>query len=211
MPMSQHPMLDSATELQEVINFDADDLLANKQGHLSPRQRDQLLDRQKRSLNLLMRVAGIVSLMILGAVLLGNWGIIVLGVMALILAIMAGVEYMVGYQTYTRDLNANHVETIQGIAHYVWRGDSIMGIETRPTGIRIGDEQFLLMEDQARAFIDGEIYAVHYAPATHTLLSAEQINLQSTPSTEVDDDEIAYWELVEADDQRQQQSGKTTQ
>jgi len=198
-------MLDAGAELQAVINFDADDLLANKQGHLSHHQREQLGARQKRSLRLLMTVAGVVALMVVGAVLLGNLGIIVLGVMALILAVMAVVEYMVGYQTYTRDLNANYAETIQGMVHYIWRGDSIMGIETRPSGIRIGDVQFLLMEDQARAFIEGEIYVLHYAPSTHTLLSAEHIDLQSPASLSVDED-IAYWEVNIDNDQAQASS-----
>ncbi|GAB5493921.1 MAG: hypothetical protein Phog2KO_41360 [Phototrophicaceae bacterium] len=181
-------------ELQQVINFTDADLKANAEGYLSTKQRAYLHSRQTRSFKLLMGVAGIVSLMAVGAIIIGSLGMIVLGVMALVLAIMSAVEYVVGYQSYSRDLKAPEIETIQGVVHYIWRGDSVMGVETRPSGIRIGDIQFLLMEDQARAFVDGDIYALHFAPATHTLLSAEPITLRHDLSS---DAEVAYWDESE--------------
>ncbi|MGJ3238857.1 MAG: hypothetical protein ACFE0Q_09145 [Anaerolineae bacterium] len=184
-------------ELQQVLRFTDADLKANASGVLSSSQRAQLRDRQRRSLRLLMGVAGAVALMTVGAVVLGGFGVIVLGTMALILGVMALVEYMIGYQTYSRDLHHNEIETVQGVVHYVMRGDSVMGIETRPAGIRIGDVQFLLMEDQARAFEEGAVYAVHIAPATNTLLSARLIQLDEAPAI---DAEVAYWD-IQADEQ----------
>lgn len=178
-------------ELQQVINFTDADLKANAQGHLSANQRDYLESRQKRSLKMLIGIVSIIVVMVLGAVIIGSLGMIVLGIMALVLAIMSLVEYIVGYQSYTRDLSAPEIETIQGVIHYIWRGDSVMGIETRPSGIRVGDIQFLLLEDQTRAFREGTIYALHFAPATHTLLSAEPVVLRHDLS---DDAEIAYWD-----------------
>ncbi len=178
-------------ELQQVINFTDADLKANTDGYLSANQRDYLSSRQQRSRKLLIGITSVIVMMAIGAILLGSLGMIVLGVMALVLGIMSLVEYVIGYQSYTRDLNAAEIETIQGVVHYIWRGDSIMGIETHPSGIRIGDIQFLLMEDQARAFVEGKIYALHFAPATHTLLSAEPVVLRHDLS---DDAEIAYWD-----------------
>lgn len=189
-------------ELQQVINFNDADLKANAAGRLSSRQREQFVVRQQRSFRLLGAVTVIITFMSLGAILLGSMALIVLGVMALIMAIMAIVEYVIGYQTYSRDLKANRIETIQGVVHYVWRGDSALGIETKPSGIRVGDIQFLLMEDQARAFIDGEIYLLHFAPATHTLLSAERIRLRE--EDDFVDAEVAYWE----ESKQQQESSK---
>jgi|GEM_PF-1681770 len=179
-------------ELQQVINFTDADLKANAEGFLSLAQRNKLEERQKRSLRLLSGVAGVVLVMALLALVTGNAGMIVFGVMALISAVMLAVEYVVGYYTYTRDLNSDAIETIQGVVSYVWRGDAAMGIETKPSGIRIGDVQFLLMEDQARAFADGEIYVLHYAPATHTLLSAERVYLRE--QQDFIDAEVAYYE-----------------
>lgn len=176
-------------ELQQVIGFTDADLKANAQGYLSAKQREYLASRQKRSRKLLLGIVSVIMMMTLGAIIMGNLGMIALGIMALVLAIMSLVEYVIGYQSYTRDLNAAEIETIQGVVHYVWRGDSIMGIETHPSGIRVGDIQFLLMEDQARAFVEGKIYALHFAPATHTLLSAEPVVLRHDLS---DDAEVAY-------------------
>lgn len=181
-------------ELQQVINFTDADLKANAEGYLSTKQRTYLQSRQQRSFKLLMGIVAVIAVMALGAIIIGNLGMIVLGVMALVLAIMSAVEYVVGYQSYSRDLNAPEIETIQGVVHHIWRGDSVMGVETRPSGIRIGDVQFLLMEDQARAFIEGDIYALHYAPATHTLLSAEPVTLSHNLSS---DAEVAYWDESE--------------
>ena len=179
-------------ELQQVINFTDADLKANIEGRLSFAQREKLHSRKERSLKLLLSVAGIIAIMLTIAVLIGNMGFVVFGIMALITGVLALVEYLVGYQTYNRDLESSQIETIQGVVHYIWRGDSIMGIETKPSGIRVGDVQFLLMEDQARAFLEGEIYALYFAPATHSLLSAKQLILEDT--TLASDAEVAYWE-----------------
>lgn len=179
-------------ELQQVINFTDADLKANVEGHLSFAQREKLHSRKERSLRLLVAVAGGISILLTIAILSGTIGIIVFGIMAFIMGVLALVEYMVGYQTYNRDLETSQIETIQGVVHYIWRGDSVMGIETRPSGIRVGDVQFLLMEDQARAFIEGEVYALYFAPATHTLLSAQQLILEDMPLAS--DAELAYQE-----------------
>lgn len=178
-------------ELQQVINFTDADLKANADGLLSQKQRQLLEARKERSLRLLSGVVAVVASMMIGAFFLGNMGLIVLGIMAIILGIMALVEFFIGYQTYTRDLSRTEIETIQGVVHYIWRGDSALGIETRPSGIRVGDIQFLLMEDQARAFIEGDIYALHFAPASHSLLSAKRVILEDRMAS---DAEVAYWE-----------------
>lgn len=178
-------------ELQHVLNFTDADLKANSAGHLSSAQRAKLRSRQQRSLRLLVGVTGIIALLLCAALLIGKMALIVFGVMALIMAVLALVEYVIGYQTYSRDLSASRIETIQGIVHYIWRGDTALGIETRASGIRIGDMQFLLMEDQARAFTEGEIYLVYLAPATHTLLSAERVLLRDELES---DAEIRDWE-----------------
>lgn len=182
-------------DLHRAIDFTTDDLNANRQGLLSPKQREQFSHRQQRSQRFLTGVALIVALMLVGAVLLGTLGIIVLGIIALILGVLGIIEYWIGYQTYTRDLQYNQVEAIQGVVRYVWRGESALGIATSPSGIRVGDMQFLLLEDQARAFIEGDIYVLYYAPSTHTLLSAEQIYLRDTVMEH--DVEVAYWESAE--------------
>lgn len=178
-------------ELQQAINFTDADLKANAEGHLSFAQRQQLEERKQRSLRLLKGIATIVILMMIVAFFLGNMGGVVFGVMALILGIMALVEFFISYQTYTRDLSQSEIETIQGVVRYIWRGDTAMGIETKPSGIKVGDMQFSLMEDQTRAFIEDEIYLIHFAPASHSLLSAKPVVLEDKIAS---DAEIAYWE-----------------
>lgn len=180
-------------ELQQAINFTDADLKANAEGHLSSAQRQQLETRKERSLRLLKGVVAIVTVMMIIAFFLGNIGIVVFGVMALILGIMALVEFFISYQTYTRDLRHSEIETIQGVVHYIWRGDTAMGIETKPSGIKVGDMQFSLMEDQTRAFIENEIYLIHFAPASHSLLSAKHVVLEDNLAS---DAEIAYWEAT---------------
>lgn len=180
-------------ELQTVFDFSTTELAANQQGQLSGRQRETLEARQQRSFQLLIGMG--IAVVVLGilAAIVGNIGLVVLGILAVVVAVLALMEYIVGYRSYTQDLTARRIETIQGIVHYVRRGEAVMGIDTHPAGIRIGDLQFLLMEDQARAFEEGAIYAVHFAPATHSLLSAEPV-FWADDSEDVDA-EIAYWEV----------------
>ena len=108
------------------------------------------------------------------ALLLDGIGLAIFGVIALLGAVLGIVEYFTGYATYRRDLDSG-VASIQGQLHYVQRGNTVLNIEPHPSGIRVGDETFLLLELQVEAFTPGAIYVLYYAPRTHTLLSAEKV------------------------------------
>ncbi|MEL7436201.1 MAG: hypothetical protein AAFN11_19820 [Chloroflexota bacterium] len=180
-------------ELQDALNFTNADLEANQIGKLSPTQREALKKRRLRSWQMLRNLASAIILMVIGAVLFSGITSIFLGTTALILTVMGFAEYLVGYRTYAVDLQSPHIETIQGVLYYMQRRESVMGIENHPVGISVGGEKFLLVEDQVRAFEEGEIYALHIAPATHTLLSAERIYLDEKPKRDVI---ITYDELL---------------
>lgn len=180
-------------DLQEALGFTHADLEANQIGRLSAQQRETLQERQARSWDILRWLTMVIIGMTIGAVLISGPLRVMLSSTALITAVMVMAEYVIGYRTYTLDLRAAHIETLQGVVQYVQRRESVMGIEPHPAGISIAGTRFLLLEDQVLAFDEGAVYAVHIAPATQTLLSAERVFVTDTPHVALDA-EVAYWE-----------------
>lgn len=176
--------------LQQALNFTEEDLEANRDGKLSDQQRIKLETARRGSFRVLW-VMTIITLFsgFLGFS-LGGIGFMAFASIALLLAILALVEYLTSYRAYHHDLDAPRIEIAQGMIDYVRDGGSnLLDTELRPSGIRVGSIKFLLMEDQALMFEEGEVYILYYAPATQRLLSAELAFVQKE-----DDGEIAYWE-----------------
>lgn len=178
--------------LQQALDFTDEDLQANRDGKLSDKQRMKLESAQKGSLRALWVMAIITVASLLVAIVFGGYGLIAFGCIALILAILALVEYLTSYRAYQHDLTVPKIETAQGLVEYVMRENTAFDGMTHPSGIRIGEMKYLLLEDQTTSFVEGEVYIVHYAPATQTLLSAEQAFI----TDDVDEGEIAYWDDV---------------
>lgn len=176
--------------LQQALDFTDDDLQANRDGKLSPKQRMKLESAQKGSFRALWVMAIITLAALILGVFVGGIVLIMLGTIALLLSIMALVEYLNSYRAYDHDLKLPTIETVQGLLEYMMRENSAFDGMTHPAGIRIGDMKFLLLDDQVLSFEEGEVYVLYYAPATQTLLSAEQVFIHE----ELGEGELVDWE-----------------
>ena len=185
-------------DLQEALNFTDEDLQANRDGKLSEKQREKLEIAQQRSFRVLWVMTFIILASLLLALVSGTYGLIALGTIALLLAIMALMEYLTSYRAYQHDLNLKTIETAQGLLEYIMRENTSFDGMTHPAGIRIGELKFLLLQDQTTSFLEGEIYSIYYAPATQTLLSAEAVFISESEA-----DDSAYWEEPLLDEMKQ--------
>ncbi|MEO0565190.1 MAG: hypothetical protein AAF125_23990 [Chloroflexota bacterium] len=166
--------------LQRGLNFTEDDLLANRAGFVS--------DRQKRYYTTSYTVILIVFVAI--GVSFGLWfpfGLIwqemtaswaawyERGLMGLILLLMIGI--VVGlpaagiwiWHRYTRDVRRGDVLRAYGVARRA-RDASDTGAYFYVT---IGGQQFMLHYGGWRAFEDGKLYTVYYMPRSRQIVSAE--------------------------------------
>jgi hypothetical protein len=187
--------------LQQALNFTEEDLRANRDGELSAEQRIKLEISRRGSLRVLWIMTAIALLSVAIGFFQGGMGAIGFGSIALLLAILGLVEYLTTYRAFQHDLTLAKIETAQGVIDYLRSGGSnLLDTELRPSGIRLGDMKFLLMEDQAMTFEDGEVYILYYAPATQRLLSAERAFVQE----DIDEGEILYYEETALDEMNQQ-------
>ncbi|MDQ7024089.1 MAG: hypothetical protein Q9P44_00875 [Anaerolineae bacterium] len=177
-------------DLETILDFDTEELSTNRAGKLSSYQRTKLERSRLHSLFVLILMCAFVVVVLMVGLFFGGIILAIFGITALLCAILGLVEYFLGYDTYRRDINSE-IASIQGQLHYVRRSNTILGIETHPSAIRIGDVSFLLLVHQVEAFQEGDIYSVYYAPRTHTLLSAERIMRYDTPDEIADEAYIA--------------------
>ena len=177
--------------LQQALDFSDEDLQANREGKLSETQRKKLETAQQGSFRSLRTMTLIILFSLLIGIVPGGIALIAGGSIALLLSVLALMEYLTSYRAFQHDLALPEIETAQGVLDYVMRENAVLDGMTHPAGIRIGDLKFLLMEDQVRSFLEGEVYVLYYAPATHRLLSVERAFLQEDI---VDEGEIVYWD-----------------
>lgn len=167
--------------LDAALQFNAEDLNANREGRLSVRQRNRVFARRRSvliALAIITLMMGVISGVVILAVLLGA----AVSEMAILLAlggeiVTVGLAYL-GWslrQNFQKYLLPGRVARIEGpVTCYQLR--ERQNEKTRiGYYLRIGDLEFEISDAALNAFIDGAPYIVYYVPRPLTLLSAEPV------------------------------------
>lgn len=174
--------------LQYVLNFDDDDLAANRAGDFSSDQIERLKTAQARSMPVFWGMCMSVFIMLVIGFVFRGFILDMLVLFAPIAGIFALLEYLLSYRAYHRDFEYG-VASIQGQLQFLQPKDALLSAERSPVGIRVGDVSFLLLPPQVDVFREGDIYILYYAPRTNSLLSAEKVMSYGRP---VEFDEVEY-------------------
>lgn len=159
------------------LNFTADDLAANRAGHLSDRQRAYLtLDRRKNAiLGAVVEAALVVSVTALLFVGLrdANTILTVLGGMLLLLNTALSLFFVLNWVRTSNDLKTGETETVEGPAQHVVRQAG----QVQAASVRIGDTVEVPTADVEafKAFEPGAVYRLYRTTHTRRLLSAERV------------------------------------
>jgi|GEM_PF-4198779 hypothetical protein len=146
--------------------FDAADVIANGQAHLSAEQHRRLQRQRNRRLGLW--VGALLGWLLLTEALWVHPGLAAAGA-----AIMMAALVLNGLQCHD-DLSMA-VMMVQGAAQTDSRG-------LLPSRLRVGDQSFALPRRWQRLLTAGATYRVYYTAGSHTLLSAEYASLLHAPS-----------------------------
>jgi hypothetical protein len=167
--------------LAQVLGFDAEDLAANRTGRLTLRQRNRVFARQRTiliALSIITLFIGIVSAIVIIAVLLQADASIVAGILGVVglvitIALAAGLRLL--QQRYRRFLQPGYVEQIHGPITCYQLKERGEGDKTR-TGfyLRLEAMEFEINEAALSLFQDGQPYTIYYSPRPLRLLSVEK-------------------------------------
>ena len=167
MPTHELPTLESA------LDFDANDLAANREGSMTQRQRDWQLRKGMRTiwwvLLLVLVVDAYFVFRIVGA--LNRIGssqspeVWLFGILADAAIVVLSIVFVVNMRKKLRaDLQQGEVKVVRGT----------IKLRRFPYGFSIGGLPFSLRDNRALSvFRDGEHYRIYYAPHSKTVLSAE--------------------------------------
>jgi hypothetical protein len=164
--------------LMTALHFTEADLTANRDGHLSERQRGYLrIDRQKNMILGGVLITGLVfaiTAMLFVGIDSGN--LILQGLGVLLLFCNIGLSWFFGLSwiRMTYDLRSNSVNIVEGDTQHVVRK---MG-RAQAGSVRVGDSVEVPAEDidQFTAFEPGVTYRLYRTTHTHRLLSAERVS-----------------------------------
>ena len=165
---------------ESVLKFGESDLLVNRQGKLTERQKAHLKEKAKSFLILsaaVCLVAGVVILWIAGTFDLVT-GIFLFGLVLLLGSVLVGPRYL----DWKEDINSDSVGRIcdRVFLDIQYRRDRIGYIDFRLT---VGSQIFDVSKDMLLSFENGQNYCLYYAPKTKTILSFEKVP-SSTCSTD---------------------------
>ncbi len=169
--------------LMHALDFDNDDLRANRDGYMSKRQRARL-SRRRRNIGLIFitaLVGAVVILLPLMRVLITRPQGLIAIVPILLIGGAATVALYLWFQrtvtAYAADLHKGHVSAIEGIVetrrHMAFTGRMF----TTTYALYVNDEQFRI---GMQVFVSlhpmhDEAYAVYYAPNSRTILAIEPL------------------------------------
>ncbi|MEL6268457.1 MAG: hypothetical protein AAFV33_16330 [Chloroflexota bacterium] len=162
--------------LMRELRFTEDDLAANRDGHLSDRQRDYIrTDSQK---NMLLGIAIVAVLVVSTAALLfvgiqnGNRILQGLGVVLLFCNTGASLIFGLNRVRSSYDLRTNEVTVIEGEAQHVVRQFG----RAQAGSVRIGDIVEVATSPEAfKAFEPGQTYRLYRSLHTKRILSVEPL------------------------------------
>lgn len=181
--MSEIRQTSELNRLMHALDFDNDDLRANRDGYMSKRQRARL-SRRRRNIGLIF-IAATVGAVVIFLPLMRVLMTRPQGLVAIVPILLIGVVVMVAIYlwfqrtvtAYAADLHKGHVSAIEGIVetqrHMTFTGRMF----TSTYSLYVNDEQFSI---GMQVFVSlhpmrDEIYAVYYAPNSRTILSLEPL------------------------------------
>ncbi len=175
MTETTHTPEDAMSTIMDALRFDADDLQANREGHLSERQVARI--RQRRRRDALIGTAMIPAFVLLTTTFLFfglRQGSLLLSGIATILLVcntMLMLMFARNWLRQTADLKAGHVEAVTGAAQHVARqyGPSVV------YSVRVADaaEVATVTAEAFKAFQPGEAYTLYRTGHTGTVLTVE--------------------------------------
>lgn len=163
--------------LMDALQFTPDDLAANRDGHLSDRQRSYLsIDRRK---NMILGGVLVVALVFAVTALLflglrdSNTILIVLGGLLLLVNVGLSLFFALNWVRMSYDLQTDGTEIIEGAAQHVVRE---MG-NAKAASVRIGETVEIPTGDveMFKAFEPGGVYRLYRTTHTGRLLSVERV------------------------------------
>ena len=170
--MTDHDHRDDFLPLDEALAFTADDLAANRDGHVSERQRAKL--RARNSLGLIIG-----NLLIPGLVGGGLWIATQGGLLSggLLLALGAGLFVLSrrGRGDYMAAVKAGAVTAERGTLHLDTKDYKNPNGVTTEYLVTVGGETFVVSQDAYIAFSETAAthFTIYYLPVARILLSAE--------------------------------------
>lgn len=153
--------------LSAALHFASDDLLANRNGILSPRQKRRLSQQNEW---LLIGIT-VITAVILIVVALTGASIIFLGIGAIFSMTMLLIGMASIYET-SRDLRDNQVHRVTGII-----SKSIPAFDRNARLIKINNLTFSVYKGAYNAFRDQQRYTIYYISRSKMILSAELTEL----------------------------------
>jgi uncharacterized membrane protein YidH (DUF202 family) len=160
--------------LADVLNFSAEDLAANRAGALSDAQKARLARGWRRTLWIIVALVvgfGLVATILL---FLGQQNASpILSVIGVTITVINAVIVGLGAQNYLRtssDLRGGRVATISGIVSHTIR---VSG-RTATYVLKVDGQDIIVPKPVFFAIEDAKPYRLYRAPASKTLLSAEE-------------------------------------
>lgn len=155
-------MMTIIREQQQVFSFDDDDLMQNRAGNLSEKQRQYLAEQNRFRSGCFAALIVVVAVAACVLALAGEiaWQVMLFGVATLTL-MLAGFIFW-----NQQALRSARVARVSGIAEPIYIGDD-------EYGMRIGDKRFRVLEKQHDAFNEGDKYTVYYLPGNNKIVSVE--------------------------------------
>ena len=162
-----------SASLMEALAFNAEDLAANHEGHLSDAQKARLKRGWQRTL--WIGVAFVIGILLLATVLLFQAqqnGSSILTLIGVVLTVINAVIVARGAQSYLRtssDLNSGQVSALSGVVSHTIRVTGRVVVYV----LKVEDQEMIVSKLVFRAVEDGKSYRFYRAPASKTLLAAE--------------------------------------
>jgi hypothetical protein len=169
-PKPKHP-----ASLMLTLNFNGDDLSANRAGQLSDRQREHL--RRERRSAVLFYAAALIFAPLLMAFFIWREGEILplplLGFIFVALEVILLVVMLTVWHRRSADLHSGRVATIGGYTElrYQMRGGQKLPV------LRVDEHDFIVPRHKLESFKDGGYYQLYYLPTSRIILSAAPIEM----------------------------------
>jgi hypothetical protein len=163
----------SHEELMRLLNFDADDLRANRAGQLSPRQQQRLLSSRRRITMIYAAVMLAVALCAAAALYAAQRNdaaiAVFIGIALTIVNALVMARAVQQYMRLSDDARRASIHTISGSVERTVRvvGRAVIYV------LKIGGHELVVPKSLFNVVADGAAWRFYRAPRSGTLLSAE--------------------------------------
>lgn len=162
-------------DIQDAFSFTNAELVANREGHLTSAQQEQL--KQKRRMSIVLVLGAIAALALIGQTLSHpaqatrniNHPILPIVIVGLFITVCFSTFY--DLSRLSTDMKYGQIETIEGpVTHRITgAGRSTL------YKVVVQGQYFTVTRKQLEAFVEGETYILYYMPYSKMLLTAEYV------------------------------------